>query len=159
MSQKERDQILVLLSKSGVPFEHLVHEPAFTSEQASRVRGVSLNQGVKAMLLESNHNNFYLFCLPADQKIDLAKAAEIVQELRLFLAQPAEVLRLTGCEIGSVSPFSGVLSGIQSFFDRGVLENETVEFNIGLHTDSVRMKSRGLVDLVKPVLHAFAIAK
>lgn len=159
MSQKERDQILALLSKSGFPFEHLVHEPVFTSEQASRVRGVSLKQGVKAMVLQSNHNNFYLFCLPADRKIDLTKAAEIVQELRLFLAQPAEVLRLTGCEIGSVSPFSGVLSNLPTFFDQGVLENETVEFNIGLHTDSVRMKSSDLVALVKPVLHSFGLVK
>lgn len=159
MGEKEKDAIVALLQKQNVSFELVEHEPVFTSEQAAKVRGASLKQGVKAMVLQSNHNHFFLFCLPADCRIDLHKAALITNELRLFLARPDEVLRLTGCEIGSVSPFSGVLSEIPTFFDSGILENETVEFNIGLHTHSVRMKSTDLAGIIKPQLAAFALSK
>ena len=155
MSHSERDQILALIRKSGFPFEHLTHEPVFTSEQAASVRGAKLSEGVKAMCLQSNHGNFYLFCLPADRKIDFAKAALLTNELRLFLARPAEVLRMTNCEIGSVSPFSGALSGLPTVFDKRVAENESVEFNIGLHTDSVRMKSKDLLTLLEHRLGDF----
>lgn len=157
MGVKEKDAIVSLLQSAGVSFQVLEHEPVFTSEQAARVRGVSLKQGVKAMVLQSGSGKFFLFCLPADQKIDFRKAAVLVDEKKVFLANPKEVLRVTGCEIGSVSPFSGLLSGIPTFFDSGILENESVEFNIGLHTHSVRMKSADLVGLVKPELGAFAI--
>ena len=156
MAAKEKEAIVSLLQNSGVSFQLLEHEPVFTSEQAARVRGVSLKQGVKAMVLQSNSGNFFLFCLPADKKIDFKKAAELVDEKRLFLANPAEVLRITGCQIGSVSPFSGLLSQLPAFFDSGILENETVEFNIGLHTHSVRMKSGDLTALIKPVFGEFA---
>ncbi len=159
MGVKEKDAILNLLHDSGVSFQVLEHEPVFTSEQAARVRGVSLKQGVKAMVLQSNSGKFFLFCLPADKKIDFKKAAELVNEKRLFLANPAEVLRTTGCEIGSVSPFSGLLSQIPAFFDFGILENELVEFNIGLHTHSVRMKSGDLAELVESEFGKFAAEK
>lgn len=149
MAQVQRDAILSLLQKSGVRFEHLSHEAVFTSEQAAVARGAKLSEGVKAMCLQSNHGNFYLFCLPADRKIDFYKASTLANELRLFLARPPEVLRVTGCETGSVSPFSGKLAGLQTFFDKAVLENESVEFNIGLHTDSVRMKSADLLRLIE----------
>ncbi len=155
MSVKEKDAILNLLHNSDVSFLVLEHEPVFTSEQAARVRDVSLRQGVKAMVLQSNSGKFFLFCLPADKKIDFKKAAALVNEKRVFLANPKEVLRVSGCEIGSVSPFSGLLSNLPTFFDSGILENEIVEFNIGTHTHSVRMKSRDLVSLLKPVLGEF----
>lgn len=157
MSVKEKDAILKLLQDSGVSFQLLEHEPVFTSEQAAKVRGVSLKQGIKAMVLQSNSKKFFLFCLSADKKIDFKKAAELVNEKRLFLASPQSVLQKTGCEIGSVSPFSGILSSIPTFFDNEILENETVEFNIGLHTHSVRMKSADLLRLIEPRSRRFVL--
>ncbi len=157
MGLKERNQILVFLKKSGISFEHLVHAPVFTSKQAAKVRGVSLKQDVKAMVLSSNSKELFLFCLSADRKIDFKKAARVAGVGRLFLASPADVFRVTGCEIGSVSPFSGTISNLKTFFDRQILENETIEFNIGLHTDSVRMKSADLLALIKPALADFGL--
>lgn len=159
MGIKERDQILEWLKKSGVLFEHITHEPVFTSQQAAEVRKAKLSEGVKAMVLQSNVKKLFLFCLPADQKIDLKKAAALAGAERLSLASPADVLSATGCEIGSVSPFSGGLSEIPTFFDNGILQNVSVEFNIGLHTDSVRMKSKDLVEVVKPQLGLFSVPR
>lgn len=157
MGQSEMQKIVSLLESAGVRFELLVHVAVFTSEQAARVRGVSLSLGVKAMLLQSNTKQFFLFCLSADNKIDLKKAALLAGVGRLFLASKESVLRVTNCEVGSVSPFSGVLSGVPVFFDRGILAHEVVEFNVGLHTHSVRMKSSDLVNLAKPVLGSFSL--
>jgi Ala-tRNA(Pro) deacylase len=159
VGEKEKDSIVRLLESSSFSFDVLVHEPVFTSEQAAKVRGVSLQRGVKAMVLQSDSGKFFLFCLPADKRIDFKKAALLANEKHVSLADPKEVLQRTGCEIGSVSPFSGLLSGIPTFFDSGILGNEVVEFNIGLHTHSVRMKSSDLAELVKPELGNFATKK
>ena len=143
MGQKEAEKIISILKESGAQFSELVHEPVFTSEQAAKTRGTPLSEGVKAMVLKSNSGKFFLFCLPADKRIDLKKATETAGE-RVFLASAEEALKATGCEIGSCSPFCGRLSDIPTFFDIGIRENESVEFNIGLHTHSVRMRSADL---------------
>ncbi len=67
------------------------------------------------------------------------------------LASSEEVLKITGCEIGSVPPF-GHKKALKTYMDKDVLENEWVNFNIGLHTKSANMKSRDLEALLKPVL-------
>jgi prolyl-tRNA editing enzyme YbaK/EbsC (Cys-tRNA(Pro) deacylase) len=40
--------------------------------------------------------------------------------------------------------------------DKSVLENDTVEFNIGLHTHSIRMKTEDLVGLLNPIIGDFS---
>ncbi|MEM3410200.1 MAG: YbaK/EbsC family protein, partial [Nitrososphaerota archaeon] len=74
---------------------------------------------------------------------------------KLKLATPIEVLEKTGCEIGSVHPF-GNLYNLQTYLDRSVLENTWVNFNAGLHTVSIHMKTEDLVRLVKPVIADFS---
>ncbi len=159
MGQKEFEKIVSFLKEKKASFEVLEHEPVFTSAHAAIECGTALSAGVKAMVLQSNHGRFFLFCLPADKKIDLEKATVITNELRLFLAQSSEVLRVTGCEVGSVSPFSGALSGLQTFFDQSILDNEIVVFNAGLHSCSVRMKSVDLKKLLDSVVALFSISK
>ncbi len=159
MAQKEFDSIIRLLKNSKKPFDLLEHAPVFTSQQAADLRKVGLNQGVKAIVTRASGGRYFLFCLPADSKVDLEKAADLVNVDNLFLASKEEVLRVTGCEVGSVSPFSGVLSNIPAFFEESILKNERVDFSAGLHTRSVEMKSSDLVSLVNPRLAVFAQEK
>ena len=147
----------MLLLDSGKPFELMEHAPVFTSQEAAGLRKVGLHRGVKAIVTRSNAGNFFLFCLPADRKVDLKKAADLANADRLFLASKEDVLRITGCEVGSVSPFSGLFSNLPTFFDRKILENNRVDFSVGLHTRSVEMKSGDLVELVKPRLGSFSL--
>ncbi|MDO8625133.1 MAG: YbaK/EbsC family protein [Candidatus Diapherotrites archaeon] len=156
MGQNEFEAIKSLLEKSGVSFELLVHEASFSSAESAKNRGTDLHAGVKAMVVASNSGKFYLFCLPADMRLDLKKAAELANEKRVFLAFKEDVLRITGCEVGSCSPFSGLISDLSMFLDRSVLENDLVVFNLGLHTHSCRMKSADLVALSKPQVAVFS---
>lgn len=156
MSQKEFERIVSFLREKNAVFEVLSHEPVFTSKDAARVRGMSPSAGVKAILLKSDSGSFVLACLPGDKKIDTKKFAGLLGAGRLFLASAKEVLEITGCEIGSVSPF-GAIFGIETLFDKQVFENEVVEFNAGLHTKSVRMKANELRRAVKPKILEFSI--
>jgi prolyl-tRNA editing enzyme YbaK/EbsC (Cys-tRNA(Pro) deacylase) len=59
--------------------------------------------------------------------------------------------------VGCVPPFAGVLSRIPVFFDESILQNELVDFSVGLHTHSVEMKSADLCSLAKPVMGTFSV--
>lgn len=144
-----------LLGRKGIVFEVLEHVPVYTSEEAARVRGVELKTGVKALVFRTEGGSFVLGLIAADRKIDLKKLARIVGAKKLQLALPEEVLKITGCEVGSVHPF-GNLFGLPTYLDPSVLENDTVNFNAGLHTVSIQMRAADLVEVVKPVVEDFS---
>ena len=61
------DAIIKLLKDNLINFEVLEHEPVFTSEQAAKVRGLSLDSGAKSLLLKAD-KNFILVVLPGSRK-------------------------------------------------------------------------------------------
>jgi Ala-tRNA(Pro) deacylase len=130
----------------------------YTSIQAAKIRGVELRTGVKALILKTNEGDFMMGLVAADRRMDLKKLAMIVGTKSLRLAYPEEVLKITGCEIGSVHPF-GNLHDLPTYLDFSLLENDTVNFNAGLHTVSIQMKAKDLIEIVKPVIESFSEKK
>jgi len=144
-----------LLDRNGISYEVLEHAPVYTSEEAARIRGVELKTGVKALVFRTEEGNFVLGLIAADRKMDFKKLAKVVGAKKVQLASPGDVLKITGCEIGSVHPF-GNLFGLPTCLDPSVLENDMVNFNAGLHTVSIQMRAADLVEAIKPVVKDFS---
>jgi len=153
--EPQLEQIKKLLDSSKIKYELSEHEPVYTSEQAARVRGVPLSSGVKSIIIKTEEGKFYCILIPGDKKMNTKKLQSILHTKKISFAKPEEVLERTGCEIGSVHPF-GNLMHLPTCMDRKLLENETVNFNVGLHTHSIAMKSRDLIKVVKPKLEDFS---
>jgi len=153
--QKEFDALKRFLDKNIVEYHVSEHEPVFTSEQAAHVRGVELKTGVKSLIFKTEDEKFIDALVAADKKIDAKKLSDIIGK-KVKLATSDEVLRVCKCEIGSVHPF-GNLFGLKTYMDKGILENEEINFNAGLHEFSIRMKSRDLLNMLKPVLGEFSL--
>ena len=156
MAIAEFQKIKKLLEESKVQFEVHEHEPVFTSEQAAKVRGVEMKTGVKAIVMANKKGNYLMALVPADRKIDAKKLGELSGFGRMSFAKPEEVIAVTNCESGSVPPFGNIWN-LPTFADKRLLENEEANFNVGLHTHSVKMKLKDLVEIVKPVIGDFAI--
>jgi len=138
-----------LLDDNGMEYELFEHEPVYTSEQAAKVRGTDLKGGVKALVFKTGEGKFVMGLVTGDKRIDDKKLAKVVGTKKLNLARPEEVFKITGCEIGSVHPF-GNLSRLPTYMDKSILENEKVNFNIGLHHMSMQMAAKDLVKVIKP---------
>ena len=143
--------IIRMLEEKGIEYRITEHKAVHTSQEAARVRGVSLRQGVKAMVLKTQEGKFVLALVPADQKVDLKKIAGLEGTKRMSLADPDEVFRLTGCRIGAVPPF-GHKTRLKTYLDERVLENERIDFNCGEHTRSVQMSGKDLLKVVEAEL-------
>ena len=147
MSEAVAEGIVKRLKEGGVEFEVFDHEPVYTSIQAAITRGVELRTGVKALVCKGKRTGDYTCVLVrADQKADM-KTIEGLEGERLSMANPAEVLEVTGCEIGSVPPF-GHKTKLKTYFDKRILEEKESNFNIGLLTRSVKMKPADLHKVV-----------
>jgi Ala-tRNA(Pro) deacylase len=140
-----------ILKEGGYDHSITEHNAVFTSEEAADVRGVDLRTGVKAMLLKTKDGKFLMALCPGDKRLDLKKIAGKAGTKRLSLAPREDVVRLTDCEPGSVPPF-GHAAEVETYMDKEILDNENVNFNIGLHERSASMKSKDLNNIVKPTI-------
>lgn len=153
MGKEEAENIKRILSDSKLEFRNFIHKPVFTSQEAADERGLELKQGVKALVFKNG--KFILVLLPGNRKVDAKKLSKLINVKDLRLASPEEVLKITNCEIGSVHPF-GFLHNLETYMDEKVLENEIVDFNIGLHTNSIAMRGGDLVKVIKPKILDFS---
>jgi Ala-tRNA(Pro) deacylase len=150
----EADKILSLFRKHNIEYQLYEHEPVYTSLQAAAVRGVDLKTGCKSMVLRTKDGKFILANIAADKRIDLKKLEKIVGS-KLRFATREEVLQATNCVPGSVPPF-GKLFGLQTYLDESVLENDSVNFNIGLLTKSVKIKKIDFLKVMEPTISEFS---
>lgn len=147
-------KIKELLDKNNIQYELTHHEPVLTSEQAAEVRGDSLKQGAKAILIRAK-GNYYLIVLSAVKRINSKKLKKILKTKSLSFASDEELKKQTRLTKGAVPPF-GNLFDLETYVDKSLLENEEISFNAGSHTDSIKMKTKDYIKLLKPKIEDFS---
>ncbi|MBI2445131.1 hypothetical protein HYV43_01955 [Candidatus Micrarchaeota archaeon] len=143
MSEAEFEKAKAIFEAAGVPFEVLEHEPTRTSQESAQARGSRLSQGVKSMLVKFTRKGsdfFVMVNVPADKRLDLKKVKAVLQAQEARLASVADVVEQTGCELGAVPPV-GHKNRLAVLVDLKVFDEDVVEFNAGLTTKSIRLKS------------------
>ena len=70
MTESVLDRIRSWLESENIEFREVHHEPTRTSEESARARGEELKTGGKALLMKAGDDDFRLFVLPADRKLD-----------------------------------------------------------------------------------------
>ncbi|OGL53759.1 hypothetical protein A3K55_00855, partial [Candidatus Shapirobacteria bacterium RBG_13_44_7] len=140
--------IIDLLNQHGIQYQLIKHQPVFTCEQAADVRGTTLHQGAKALLLKTN-NYFVLAIMPGDKRLDSKKLKNYLHAKNLRFATPDEVKAQMGCEIGACYPF-GSLINIRMIVDSGLSQNQQISFNPGVHNQSIIMKYSDFKSIVSP---------
>lgn len=143
--EKPFEKIKDLLEKRKVEYELLEHEPVFTSEEASRIRGTNMNEGAKSLLLKFK-SNFVLVVVPGDSRLSMKKLRKYIHDGKSRFARPEEVIDIMGCEIGACYPVGSVIS-IRTIVDPIFEKGEYIAFNPGVHDRTIRMKWKDYLTL------------
>jgi Ala-tRNA(Pro) deacylase len=143
------------LTEAQVEFALLQHEPVFTSEEAARVRGVSLASGAKALVCKVDER-FVLFVLPADRKLDSKRARQATAGSSVRFATRDEVQTITGLLPGSIPPF-GSLFSLPTICDPRLADEGRINFNAGDHAISISMTFASYVQVEQPTLAQVAV--
>ena len=133
------EKIIEELNGKDIEFKITKHEPVYTSVQAAKVRGESIDTGGKSLLLNDG-KDFILAVLPGGKRLSTKKLKKILKARNIRFATPEEVIDVMGCEIGACNPLGGIL-GIRTFVDSSLLVNEEINFNPGLHDVTITIKS------------------
>ena len=125
-----------LLRAAGVLFREVHHEPTRTSEESAKARGEELHIGGKALLMKGD-DQFRLFVLPANRKLDSGAIRRELGIKKLRFATPEELLELTGLVPGCVPPFGPPILPFDLMLDTAIERNPRIAFNAGSLTDSI----------------------
>lgn len=144
-----------LLDREGVSYEVLNHPPAYTAQEVAQVQHVPGRELAKVVVVRGSQG-FALFVLPAIYKVDVTKAQATLGDPQARLANEEEFRSLfPDCEVGAMPPF-GNLFGLPVFVDPALAQDETIVFNAGTHTQTVRMRYADFARLVQPKVASFA---
>ena len=134
MVEKIQTRVTELLDQEQVTYRVLPHaEPVYTVEAAAAQRGVVREEMVKSILLrESNGQRYVMACVTGDARLDpKAVRAHLPQGWkRLYFATAEEILSVTGCVQGAVTPL-GLPEGVPVFFDEAIAHCENVSISSG----------------------------
>ena len=152
MSDEERpilSRLRAWLNEEGVPFEEVQHGPTRTSEESAAARGEPLSNGGKALLLKVD-DDFGLFVLPADRRLNSRAIRDELGARRTRFASADELLELTGLVPGSVPPFGEPLLPFSLHLDSQIPENERIAFNAGSLEHSFLMSVQDYLRAAQP---------
>jgi prolyl-tRNA editing enzyme YbaK/EbsC (Cys-tRNA(Pro) deacylase) len=138
------------LASQGVTFREVHHEPTLTSEQSAQARGEELRVGGKALLMKGDDDQFRLFVLPANRKVDSAALRQKFGFKRLRFATAEELKAATGLVPGSVPPFGRPILPFDLYVDEGIRANDRIAFNAGSLTDSMIVRMADYLRVASP---------
>lgn len=144
-----RNEIIHLLRKHDLEFEHATHAPTPTSQEAAQVRTTHLEEGIKALILRGKHTKKnYQINIPAHKKVDMKAVAEILGE-KCDFEEPAVIHERFGLTVGGIPPF-GYLFNVETYCDNSLRTTTHCAFNCGLTTESIIMRTPDLLSLLQP---------
>ena len=113
-------------------------------------------EAAKALVLEDKQRGELFLCVVSGhKKLDLKKIKALRGSRNVALAHPDDVLRATGCSVGTVPPFPRLM-GLLGYCDEGVLANAYIVFSAASHYKSIRMKSADWLPIAGVSVHALA---
>ncbi len=133
------------LRKLGVEFRLFVHTAPVTSlEQAAAERGQTPEQIVRSILFRLSPGEYAMALMPGPRQISWKALRKHFNTNRLTLADSAEVLQVTGFEIGAVNPF-GLPQPMRILIDRSILHLETISLGSGIRGTGLIINTTELI--------------
>ncbi|MBN1657966.1 MAG: hypothetical protein JXA93_06165 [Anaerolineae bacterium] len=146
---KIRTHAIRALDELNIPYTVVEQaHKAKNVEQAAVERGVPVAQVVKTLLIRRANRRHVIALVRGDQRLSLKKLARVVGDKALDLAPPEDVPRITGYQIGAVSPFGLRRHDVPVYVDHHILDELRVGVSAGRHDAGIEMATEDLVRAV-----------
>jgi len=147
-------RVPTFLTEHQIPFETIVHPPAFTAQKRAKVLHLSGSQVAKSVLL-AGPAGYFLAVLPATHQVDI-EALVVALGGPVRFADGREITELFhDCEWGVLEPF-GSLYGLPTLLDESLDGETSIVFEGHTHAAAIRMRCRDFEQLERPRRLSFA---
>ncbi|MEZ4591746.1 MAG: YbaK/EbsC family protein [Chloroflexota bacterium] len=133
------------LDQKQIPYTLFTHDgPVRSLEQAAAERNQQPAQVVRSLLFRLAQDEFLMVLVAGPQQIDWKQLRRLLGLSRLTMAQPDELRRVTGYEIGAVAPF-GLPTPVRILVDQSVLDQAEISMGSGVRGTAVLLKTADLL--------------
>jgi Ala-tRNA(Pro) deacylase len=147
-------RVAEFLAEQHVPFETLLHPPAFTAQNRAKFLHLPGRQVAKSVLLHGP-DGYLLAVLPATHHVDTERLVDALGG-PVRLATDEEITEVFhDCEWGVVPPF-GKIYGLPVVLDESLLPEAWIVFEGNSHVEALRLHCRDFEYLEKPRRFHFA---
>jgi Ala-tRNA(Pro) deacylase len=131
------------LTKLNVPYEVIPHEQAYTSTEEALALGVSVDEVVKTIVLDTASGHA-LAVIPGSHRLDIRAAERAIGAKHVRMATEEEIQKeFPTYELGAIPPL-GSLVGAPTYVDPEVVRHDTLVFAAGTQTESIKVRSEDL---------------
>lgn len=139
------------LRSRGIPHTIFVHPgPVESLEQAAAERGQRSEQVIRSIVFRRNEVDFLMVLMAGPGQVPWKALRRHLQQSRLTMASEEELLHITGCRPGTVSPF-GLPAQIPVLIDQRVLAQEEISLGSCQRGVAIIMKSTDLLKAIDTV--------
>src|ERR687892_566308 len=142
------EELTSVLEQAGARYELLPHAPAESALAEAAALGVAPAEVAKTLVVRAPSGHVRAV-LPASERIDLKKLAELLGETRksVQLASEDELqVRYPEFELGAVPPLGGAHRDTV-VVDSRLAERESIVLEAGSHDESIRLTTSDLLRL------------
>lgn len=148
------ERLRAFLDEAKVPYTVMKHPTVYTAQEIAAAQHVPGRQLAKSVLVNTDRGPV-LAVLPAIFRIDLKRLKSATGARTLTIAKEPDVkAAFPDVEVGAMSPF-GTLYQVSVVAEHSLESEESLVFNAGSHTETVKMRTRDFLALVKPKVAAF----
>ena len=155
-------QLIALLDSRGAHYRVLDHEPEGRTEVVSPLRGNTLSQAAKCIVLMvklgKKVTKYILAVVPGDARVDLNAVKALMGGTYVAFASPDIAERLAGSVTGTVLPFS-FNPELELVVDPSLLENDEIYFNAARLDRSLALKTSDYFEIARPRLARIAVSE
>lgn len=150
-----RDKLENYFHEQHIPYQMQQHPIAFTAQDVAAREHLPGKLVAKVVLFFADGKPF-MAVLPAPYRVDFTRISQVLGAKMVRLADEEELNALfPDCEVGAMPPF-GNLYQLPVLVDQSLVEDETIVFSAGTHTETARMAYSDFARLVNPIVAQFA---
>lgn len=156
------DRLVSFLKERGAEFRVVEHDPEGECKAVSALRGSTLDQSAKAILVSAEITKklkkYYLLALKATQQVDFEKIKKVANAKSVHMAPAPKAQSLTDCVMGAIPPLS-FHPDLHLIVDPELIKDPEMEmaFNAGRLDRSIFLKVSDYLRIVQP--QTIAISK
>jgi len=142
---QEETPVTIALDGFNIPYRLIKHPGLIKSlEQAARQRGQRPEQVVRSLLFRLGEDEFVMVLVAGPDQVSWPALRHYLGQSRLTMASQEEVMRITGYQVGAVSPF-GFPQPVRLLVDEGIMAEEEVSIGSGVRGLAVILRSQDLL--------------
>ncbi len=142
-------KVLDYLNSNDIEYEVVEHPRVFTSIEEAKALGIDADEIAKCLVINMR-GEYVLVVVPGDRRVSNTKLRAALGNKRARLATEAEMkMDFPDWELGAIPPL-GDLFGLPIYLDIDLIDHETLLFSAGTHTDSIKIDSADLINLIRP---------